>query len=69
MPINGYVDYQRREFCRDIRCPLQLDLDRQEQGSDAHERIRAECKTNCRHTAYEFHHWLINKGYLIVKPE
>jgi hypothetical protein len=32
--IKGYVDYQRREFCKDVKCPVQLDLDAQEQGSE-----------------------------------
>jgi len=69
MPIKGYVDYQRREFCKDVNCPVQLDLDAQEQGSDEYERIRQICRTNCRYTTYQFHHWLIDKGYLIVRPE
>ncbi|VVB90830.1 Uncharacterised protein [uncultured archaeon] len=31
--------------------------------------LRAICQENCLHTTYEFHHWLIEKGYLVVKPE
>ena len=27
MPIPGYVDYQRREYCKDIKCPVQLELE------------------------------------------
>jgi len=69
MSIKGYVDYQRREFCKDVKCPVQLELDAQEQGSEEYERRRQVCKTNCRYTTYEFHHWLIDKGYLIVRPE
>ena len=67
--IEGYADYQRREYCKDIRCPVQLDLGAQPDGSEEYERIRNICKTDCRHTTYEFHHWLIEKGYLIVRPE
>lgn len=67
--MKGYVDYQRREFCKDVECPMQLDLDAQEQGSDRYEEIRNICKTDCRYTTYQFHHWLIDKGYLIVRPE
>jgi hypothetical protein len=48
---------------------VQLELDDQPPGSDAYEKIRQECKTNCRYTTYQFHHWLINKGYLIVRPK
>ena len=67
--IKGYIDYQRREFCKDIKCPVQLDLEKQEQGSREYENIRNICKTNCRYTTYQFHHWLIDKGYLVVRPE
>jgi hypothetical protein len=63
------VPYQKREYCRDVRCPLQLELDAQTPGSEDYERIRTICQTACRHTAYEFHHWLIDKGYLLVRPE
>ena len=68
MPIAGYVEYQRREYCKDVRCPVQLELDAQAPGSEDYERIRKICQTNCRHATYEFHHWLIRKGYLIVRP-
>lgn len=68
MPIEGYIDYQRREFCKDVRCPHQLELDKQREGSEKYELIRQICKTNCRYTTYQFHHWLISKGYQIVRP-
>ena len=66
----GYqgVPYQQRECCRDARCPLQLELDARAPGSQDYERIRTVCQTDCRHTAYEFHHWLVDKGYRIVRP-
>ena len=69
MSIEGYVEYQRREFCKDVRCPVQTELDAQEPNSPEYERIRRTCKTDCRYTTYQFHHWLIDKGYLIVKPQ
>ena len=69
MSIKGYIDYKRREFCKDVKCPVQLDLDAQQQGSEEYEKIRQICKTSCRYTTYQFHHWLIDKGYLIVRPE
>ena len=69
MPIEGYVDYQRREYCKDVKCPVQLELDAQESNSQEYERIRGICRTDCKHTTREFHHWLIDKGYLIVRPE
>jgi hypothetical protein len=67
--IKGFIDYQRREFCKDVKCPLQLDLDNQPEGSEEYEKIRGICKSNCRFTTHQFHRWLIDKGYLIVRPE
>jgi hypothetical protein len=68
MPIDGYVDYRKREFCRDVRCPVQMELNKLKEGSEAYERIRKTCKESCKFTTWQFHHWLIDKGYLIVKP-
>jgi len=68
MSFDGFIDYQRREYCKDIKCEVQLDLDRQDEGTDEYERVRGICQSDCRHTTYEFHHWLINKGYLLVRP-
>ena len=69
MSIAGHVDYQRREFCKDVRCPVQLDLDLEPSDSEDYEQIRQTCKTNCRYTTYQFHHWLMNHGYLLIRPE
>lgn len=69
MPIKGYIDYKRREFCKDVKCPLQIRLDAGDPGSEEYEKIRHECKTDCKYTTHQFHHWLIEKGYLIVMPE
>jgi hypothetical protein len=69
MSIPGYVDYQRREYCKDIRCPVQVLLEREEPNSCEYEQVRQICIKRCIHTTYEFHHWLMGKGYLIVKPQ
>ena len=68
MSINGFSEYKRREYCKDIKCPVQVDLEQQENDSPEYERIRAKCKNSCIHTTYEFHHWLIEHEYLIVHP-
>lgn len=68
MPIEGYVDYQRREYCKAVRCATQLKLDALPPSSVEYERVRESCQSNCLHTTHEFHHWLIQKGYLIVRP-
>lgn len=69
MAIKGYVDYQRREFCKDVGCSVQLELNNQVVGSEEYENLRSTCRTDCKYTTWEFHHWLIDKGYLIVRPE
>jgi len=69
MPIPGFVEYKRREFCRDIKCPIQVKLDSLKEGSEEYEKVRQICRTNCKYTAWQFHHWLIEKGFLIVKPK
>lgn len=69
MLIPEFVDYKKRGFCNDVKCPVQLALNSQKQGSEQYEKIRDGCKNNCKFTAWQFHHWLIDKGYLIVRPK
>jgi len=68
MAIPGYTDYRRREYCKDVRCPQQLKLEKAKEGSEEYEKIRETCKHACIRTTYEFHHWLMDKGYLIIRP-
>lgn len=67
--IDGYIDYKRREYCNDVKCPVQSLLNNEVEKSPKYEEIRAICASNCMHSTYEFHHWLIEKGYLIVRPK
>ena len=69
MAIQGYIEYRRREYCKDIGCPVQRQLGVTTPSSPEHERISEICKKGCKHTTYEFHHWLIDKGYVIVRPQ
>ncbi len=69
MAIEGHTEYKKREFCNDVKCPVQLELNAQKPGSEEYEQIRQMCRTGCKYTTWEFHHWLIEKGYLIVRPE
>lgn len=69
MSIDGYIDYQRREYCNDIKCPIQMLMNKEQSGSEKYESLRAICKSDCVHSTYEFHHWLIDKGYLLVKKK
>ena len=69
MSFPGYRDYRRREFCNAVMCPVQKKLNRMEKGSEEYEKAREECRENCRHTTREFHYWLMDNGFLIVKRE
>ena len=69
MPIEGYVDYKRREFCNDVKCPVQVLLDGHDESSEQYGKIRRICTENCLFTTYQFHHWLIEHGFLIAKPK
>ncbi len=69
VPIEGFVEYKRREYCNDIKCAVQVMMNRKEQDSAEYNELREICTKNCLHTTYEFHHWLMNKGYLLLRPE
>ncbi len=69
MSTNGFTEYKRREFCNDIKCPIQTKLNQQQENSEAYEKTRKICITACLYTTYQFHHWLIEKGYLLLKPK
>jgi hypothetical protein len=69
MSINGYQDYKTREFCNDVKCPVQETLNSLKENPVAYELIRQTCRTACRFSTWQFHHWLIEKGYLVVRPE
>jgi hypothetical protein len=69
MTTEGFTEYKRREFCKDIKCPVQNELDRLAEKSKEYELNRETCSTACCYTTWQFHHWLIEKGYLILKPK
>jgi len=69
MSLEGFIEYKRREFCNDIKCPVQMELNKLEHGSEEYERVRQTCRVNCRYTTWQFHHWLMEKGYLILRQK
>jgi len=69
MSLEGFTEYKRREFCNDVKCPVQMELNRLADKTEEYERVRKTCSTACRYTTWQFHHWLIEKGYLILKPK
>jgi hypothetical protein len=66
--IDNYIEYQRREYCKALPCPIQTLLDQDSEDTPKYEQIRSICKDSCLHTTYEFHHCLIQKGYLVFSP-
>jgi hypothetical protein len=69
MRLEGFTEYKRREFCNDVKCPVQMKLNSLQEKSEEYERVRQTCSTACFYTTWQFHHWLIEKGYLILKPK
>ncbi len=62
-----FIEYKRREFCKDIKCPNQIELNGLKEKTVEYEKVRKSCMTDCLFTTWQFHHWLIEKGYLIVR--
>jgi hypothetical protein len=69
MSPEGFTEYKRREFCNDVKCPVQIQLNNLKDKPEEYERTRQTCSTACKYTTWQFHHWLIEKGYLILKPK
>ncbi len=67
--IDGYLDYKRREYCNDVKCLVQVLLNSEAEKSAKYEEIRSICTSDCIHSTYEFHHWLTEKGYLVIRPK
>ncbi|MGO8805476.1 MAG: hypothetical protein ACLQO7_02580 [Candidatus Bathyarchaeia archaeon] len=66
MAVEGFAEYKRREFCKEVKCPVQVKLDGLSEGSPEYEETRKKCNNACLCTTWQFHHWLIEKGYLIL---
>ncbi len=39
------------------------------QDSAEYNQLRDLCREHCLHTTYEFHHWLVDKGYLLLRHD
>ena len=66
MMVDGFVEYKRRAFCKDVKCSVQTELSSLAEGSPAYEDARKKCSNACLYTTWQFHRWLIGKGYLLV---
>ena len=43
MKPDGYVEYKRREFCKDVKCPVQMELNKLTEASPTYEQTRQKC--------------------------
>ncbi len=68
MPVDGYVEYPKREYCRAVKCPVQSLLDDEQPNTSGYEKVRAVCQSGCLQTSHSFHKWLNEQGYIIVRP-
>lgn len=66
MSLEGFAEYKRREFCNAVKCPVQMKLNSLSEKSEEFELTRQTCSTACLYTTWQFHHWLIEKGYIII---
>ena len=66
MTISNYREYKAREFCNDVNCPVQIALNSLKNKPEVYELIRQTCRAACRFTTWQFHHWLIEKGYITI---
>ena len=69
MPISGFVDYKRREYCKDIKCHVQILMNSIQLDSEEYKNLRKICTDSCLRTTFEFHHWLIDHDYQIVRKD
>lgn len=69
MSLEGCLEYKAREFCNNVKCPVQITLNNLKEKSEAYELIRQTCRTACRYTAWQFHNWLIEKGYFVIRKK
>ena len=53
-----FNEYEKFEYCKSVGC--------NEWRKSKNKRL---CDTECSFTAYDFHDWLINNGFKIVKDE
>jgi hypothetical protein len=69
MTVEGFAEYKRREFCKDVKCPVQIELTSLSEASPAYEQTRKKCSAACLFTTWQFHRWLIEKGYVVLISE
>ncbi len=68
MTIENFIEYKSGDFCRDMKCPVILNLDSLEKASKEYNELKKYCHDECIYNAWQYHNWLQKKGYKILKP-
>ena len=63
------LDFVRFAPGAEIRKDFYDKMNKKAQDSEDYSELREICQENCLHTTHEFHRWLVDKGYLLVRPE
>ena len=68
MPIpTGHREYKKREFCNDVPCFVQVELNKHQAESEAYESVRKICSSACQFKADDFINWLAKRGFKVFK--
>lgn len=65
----AYEDYKKREFCNDVRCPVQMEMNKHSSESEGYNALRGICSSSCLKSANEFLRWLQDHGFILVKED
>lgn len=57
--------YKSREYCESINCPVQSVIYKEDEDSFNYNKAKEFCRDDCK--AYDFHKWLGENNYQIVK--
>lgn len=69
-PQETDIYYKKREFCKAMDCDaLELMEIAKEKNLNVEIVKRLHCKKTCPFTAWEFHDWLQENGFIIMKKE
>jgi hypothetical protein len=56
-------EYQSREFCKDVKCPMQRELDNEARDETAQAAIKSVCRNGCVYFSDDLMRWLGEHGY------
>ncbi len=66
---SSITPYKKREFCNNIKCPVQLELNKHIDTSSEYNAIKGICASNCLQSADSFLIWLKNNKYYITNND